>query len=89
MVNIVWDHGFKRAYEKRIRNDENLKKKFWKSVKSFSADPFSRQLRTHKLTGKLQGLWAFSVETNVRVIFSFLKEDEVLFIDIGSHEEVY
>ena len=89
MINIIWDHGFKKAYEKKVRNDEDLKKKFWKSMKLFSADPFNKQLRTHKLTGKLQGLWAFSIEYNVRVIFSFLKENEVLLIDIGSHEEVY
>ena len=89
MINFIWDHGFKKAYEKKVRNDEDLKKKFWKSMKLFSADPFNKQLRTHKLTGKLQGLWAFSIEYNVRVIFSFLKENEVLLIDIGSHEEVY
>jgi addiction module RelE/StbE family toxin len=89
MINFIWDQGFKKAYEKKVRNDEDLKKKFWKSMKLFSADPFNKQLRTHKLTGKLQGLWAFSIEYNVRVIFSFLKENEVLLIDIGSHEEVY
>jgi addiction module RelE/StbE family toxin len=89
MINLIWDQGFKKAYEKKVRNDEDLKKKFWKSMKLFSADPFNKQLRTHKLTGKLQGLWAFSIEYNVRVIFSLLKENEVLLIDIGSHEEVY
>jgi len=52
MINIIWDQGFKKAYEKKVRNDEDLKKKFWKSMKLFSADPFNKQLRTHKLTGK-------------------------------------
>ena len=37
----------------------------------------------------LKGLWAFSVDYDTRVIFSFLKDDEVLPIDIGSHDEVY
>jgi mRNA-degrading endonuclease YafQ of YafQ-DinJ toxin-antitoxin module len=58
-------------------------------MKLFSADPFNKQLRTHKLTGKLQGLWAFSVDYDVRVVFSFLNENEVLLIDLGSHDEVY
>jgi proteic killer suppression protein len=89
MINIVWDPGFKKAYQKKIKNDDNLKKRFWKTMKLFSSNPFSKQLRTHKLTGTLQGLWAFSVDYNTRVIFSFLKEDEILFIDIGSHDEVY
>ena len=45
--------------------------------------------RTHKLTGRLEGLWAFSVSYDYRVIFKFLKEDEILLIDIVTHDEVY
>ena len=89
MINIVWDNGFKKAYRKKLKNDSDLKKKFIKSMKLFSADPFNKQLRTHKLTGKLHGLWAFSVDYDVRIIFAFLEENEVLLIDIGGHEEVY
>ncbi|HNS79794.1 MAG TPA: type II toxin-antitoxin system mRNA interferase toxin, RelE/StbE family [Syntrophorhabdus sp.] len=89
MINIVWDPGFKKAYQKKIKTDDNLKKKFWKTMKLFSSNPFSKQLRTHKLTGTLKGLWAFSVDYDTRVIFSFLTDDEILLIDIGSHDEVY
>jgi addiction module RelE/StbE family toxin len=89
MISIVWDPGFKKLYQKKIKNDDNLKKRFWKTMKLFSSNPFSKQLRTHKLTGTLQGLWAFSVDYDTRVIFSFLKDDEILLIDIGSHDEVY
>ena len=52
-------------------------------------NPFDARLRTHKLTGKLEGLWAFSVDYGCRVIFNFLKEGEVLLIDVGGHDEVY
>lgn len=89
MINIFWDPGFKRAYQKKIKTDDNLKKKFWKTMKLFSSNPFSKQLRTHKLTVTLKGLWAFSVDYDTRVIFSFLTDDEILLIDIGSHDEVY
>ena len=58
MINIVWDPSVKKAYQKKIKNDDNLKKRFWKTMKLFSSKPFSEQLRTHKLTGTLQGLWA-------------------------------
>ena len=77
MINIVRDPGFKKAYQKKIKTDDNLK------------NPFSKQLRTHKLTGTLKVLWAFSVDYDTRVIFSFLTDDEILLIDIGSHDEVY
>jgi mRNA-degrading endonuclease YafQ of YafQ-DinJ toxin-antitoxin module len=55
----------------------------------FAKNPFQPRLRTHKLTGKLDGLWAFSVNFDCRVIFKFLSKNEVLLIEIGGHDEVY
>jgi len=26
VINITWDHGFKRIYKKKIKNDDELKK---------------------------------------------------------------
>ncbi|MDI6727557.1 MAG: type II toxin-antitoxin system mRNA interferase toxin, RelE/StbE family [Thermodesulfovibrionales bacterium] len=89
MIKITWDQGFKRVYRKEIKPDNNLKKRFWDVMDMFSKNPFNPRLRTHKLTGKLEGLWAFSVTYDCRVIFKFLDKNEVLLIDIGGHDEVY
>lgn len=89
MIKATWDQGFKRSYKKKIKNNQELKKRFWDAVELFSKEPFNSRLRTHKLTGKLKGLWAFSVAFDCRVIFKFLDKDEVLLIDIGGHDEVY
>ncbi|MBI4684764.1 MAG: type II toxin-antitoxin system mRNA interferase toxin, RelE/StbE family [Nitrospirae bacterium] len=89
MIKIIWDQGFKRIYKKKIKNDEELKKKFWNAIELFSNEPFNSRLRTHKLTGRLEGLWAFSVNYDCRVVFRFLDKSEVLLIDIGGHDEVY
>lgn len=51
----------------------------------FGRDPFNPQLKTHKLHGKLQEYWGYSVDFKYRVIFSFLNGGEVLFFDIGPH----
>ena len=89
MIKIFWDQGFKKTYQKKVKNNPTLKKRFWKGMGLFSKEPFHPTLRTHKLIGKLGGLWAFSVAYDCRVIFRFLNGDEVLLIDIGGHEEVY
>ena len=89
MIKITWDQGFKRIYKKKVKNNIELKKKFWDSIETFSKNPFNPKLKTHKLTGKLKGLWAFSITYDYRVIFKFLNEDKVLLIDIGGHDEVY
>ena len=89
MINAIWDEGFKRSYKKRVKVDSNLKKKFWTRMEIFSDDPFANQLKTHKLSGKIKGYWAFSVDDDCRVVFEFIGEDSVLLVDIGSHDEVY
>jgi addiction module RelE/StbE family toxin len=58
-------------------------------VELFKNNPFEPKLRTHKLSGKLKDLWSFSLEYDLRVIFSFASQARVIFVDIGSHKEVY
>ena len=89
MIRVSWDQGFKRIYKKKVKNDAEFKGRFWVAMELFSGDPFTPRLRTHKLTGKLEGLWAFSVDFDCRVIFKFLSKNEILLIDIGGHDEVY
>ena len=90
MINLVWDTAFKRSYKKRISGDPFLKESFWDSIEDFTKKPFDSHLKTHKLTGKLNGLWAFSVAPDCRIIFKFLNDGKsALLIDIGSHDEVY
>ena len=67
-----------------------IRDRFWSAMELFGSDPFAHVLRTHKLTGKLSGCWAFSVEHDCRVVFQFVKgHGKVLLIDVGTHEEVY
>jgi addiction module RelE/StbE family toxin len=89
VIKVSWDQGFKRAYRKKVKNDAELKGKFWDAMEIFEKDPFNPRLRTHKLTGKLEGLWAFSVSFDCRVICKFISKTEILLIDIGGHDEVY
>jgi len=89
MIRIAWDQGFEKIYRRKVRNDALLKQRFWKAMELFSRNPFHPRLRTHKLSGKLEGLWAFTVAYDCRVVFKFLNGDEVLLVDVGGHEEVY
>jgi mRNA-degrading endonuclease YafQ of YafQ-DinJ toxin-antitoxin module len=89
VIKAVWDEGFKRTYKKRIKKNEELRRRFWRRLDVFLTNPFSPGLRTHKLSGKLEGQWAFSVDDDCRVVFEFVGEDLVLLMDIGGHDEVY
>jgi len=89
VIEAIWDEGFKRSYRRRVRKNEGLRRKFWKRLELFLSNPFAKQLRTHKLSGKLEGQWAFSIDEDLRVVFEFIGEDRALLIEIGTHDEVY
>ncbi|MCK6621468.1 MAG: type II toxin-antitoxin system mRNA interferase toxin, RelE/StbE family [Calditrichaceae bacterium] len=89
MVEIAFSSSFKKSFKKRIEGRGRLEEKFWRKVEIFILDPFDRQLRTHKLSGKLKDLWSFSMEYDLRIIFYFVDDTHAVFVDIGSHDEVY
>ena len=45
-------------------------------------------LDDHQLTGKLAGKRALSITSDTRLVYKET-EDEILFLDIGTHNQVY
>ena len=89
MTEIVLSSGFRKAYKRKVRGNKVLETRFRDRAAIFENSPFDPRLKTHKLSGELHDLWSFSVDYDVRVIFSFMEADKALFVDIGTHEEVY
>jgi mRNA-degrading endonuclease YafQ of YafQ-DinJ toxin-antitoxin module len=88
-MQVSFSPAFKRAFKKRTKGNAELDKKFWIALEQFMVDPFDPNLKTHKLSGKLKLLWSFSVDYDARVIFYFTKDEKAVFVDFGSHDEVY
>ena len=93
-MNLVFASSFKRAYKATIKRKPQLKSKIENKLRLLADNPFDVSLRTHKLKGKLSNSWSCTVEYDCRIIFNFVKnlnsqEEEILLIDIGTHEEVY
>ena len=82
MIKIAYSPVFARAYKKQIKNQSGLQKLFSERVDLFIQDPYHPQLRTHKLKGILKHF-------HLRVIFYFASDNEVIFENIGKHDEVY
>jgi len=89
IVEVSFSSSFKRAFKKRIKGNADLEARFWQKMEQFAVDPFDPSLKTHKLSGKLKELWSFSVDSDGMVLFYFTEEEKAVFVDIGSHDEVY
>jgi mRNA interferase YafQ len=91
---LTTDERFKRSFKRLVRKNPQLQDKILAVLELLGNDPFTPSLKSHKLTGQLQGLWACSVAYDCRIIFAFKKdsvteEDLIVLVDIGSHDEVY
>jgi addiction module RelE/StbE family toxin len=89
-MEVSFSSTFKRTFRKRVQSTD-IETEFWNRLERFVNDPFDAKLKTHKLSGKLKGLWSFSIENNLRVVFYFTKDKppKAIFVDIGTHDEVY
>jgi mRNA-degrading endonuclease YafQ of YafQ-DinJ toxin-antitoxin module len=89
MIKIAYSPAFARAYKKQIKNQSGLQQLFSERVGLFIQDPYHPQLRTHKLKGVLKNFYSFSIDYDLRVIFYFASDNEVIFENLGKHDEVY
>jgi mRNA-degrading endonuclease YafQ of YafQ-DinJ toxin-antitoxin module len=89
-MDVSFSSSFQRTFRKRIK-DTTTESIFWAALEGFINDPFDARLRTHKLSGELKSLWSFSVQYDTRVVFFFTedKPPKAVFVDIGTHDEVY
>jgi len=80
-IHITSD--FKKSYNRLPANIQLLadKKNDW-----FIENPQDPRLKTHNLKGELVGFWAYSINYHYRIMFKFMGNNEVLYIDIGTHE---
>jgi len=90
-MEISFSEPFRKAFKRKARFNPEFEAQFWPSLELFIHDPFHPRLKTHKLSGKLRHLWSFSIDYEHRVVFYFTKDNpkKAIFVDIGTHEEVY
>jgi len=88
-MKILYQNSFKKSYKKRFFNNKRLINIISLRIQQFNINPNDIQLRTHTLSGAKKGLHSFSVTGDIRIIFYYDQNDNAVFIDIGTHNQVY
>lgn len=81
-MRIYYSSKFKREYMRLPKGIKGLAEE--KEI-IFRKNPFDATLNTHKLHGRLNEYWAFSVDHTYRIIFEFAKKDVIWFHSVGDH----
>ncbi len=91
---MVYKLIFPERYLKRARQflkkHPTLLKQYQKTIELLELNPQHPSLRLHALDGRLKGLSSVSVNMSYRILLEIIiKKNEIIFVDIGSHEQVY
>ena len=89
-MKIAFDSSFKKSYSEKIKGNKEKEELFWLAVEYFLKNPYHTSFKTHKLSGKLKGLWSFSIKNDFRIVFYTADDNsKVIFTYVGSSKEVY
>jgi len=91
---VVYKLIFPERYLKRARQflkkHPALLKQYQKTIELLELNPQHPSLRLHALDGRFKGLSSVSVNMSYRILLEIIiKKNEIIFVDIGSHEQVY
>ena len=90
MFTIVTTEYFLRRLRKFLKKHPDLQERFAHVVDDLKQDPFAPHLAYHPLSGMLKDAQAVSVTYEYRIILRIeVTDQEIILLDIGSHDEVY
>lgn len=78
---------FRTEFLKRARKlDKSLFDKLFEKTELLRNRSNHSDLRVHKLHGKLSKYYSFSIDYNLRVVFWFKSDNEIVLVDLGNHD---
>jgi len=78
---------FKPVFVRQFKLLETeLQAEILEKIEQFKNTKNHRQLKVHKLKGRLAERHSFSVNYKIRIVFNYLSKQEVVLLAIGDHE---
>ena len=88
-MNAKFSPSVQKELQKIQRKDSKLANRIEKQIALFEENPKHPSLRTHKLSGATDNMWSISITMSIRMVYVLLDRSSVVFVKIGTHNEVY
>ena len=90
MPKILYTDSYVKRARRFIKRHPELIGQYEKTLKLLEVNPSHPSLHLHRLTGKLSGLFAVSINMTYRISLEFvIREDTIIPVNVGTHDEVY
>lgn len=89
MLKIEFTGPYYETLQELLKEQPDLSAEIDRRVKLFLKNSKDTRLYNHSLTGRLEGRWAFSITSDIRIVYEILGKNTVRFLAIGGHAKVY
>lgn len=87
---LVFTEQYDRRASRFLKRHPDLRQQYLKTLQLLAADPFHPSLRLHALKGKLADLHSVSINLSYRISLElWIREQEIIPINVGGHDAVY
>ncbi len=87
---LIYPDSYIRRARKFLRKHPEIHSQYRKTLQLLELDPYHPSLRLHNLEGHLKGLSSVSINMSYRIVLELeIRGEEIILINIGSHDQVY
>jgi mRNA-degrading endonuclease YafQ of YafQ-DinJ toxin-antitoxin module len=87
---LLFPESYIRRARKFLQRHPELLGQYRKTLELLELNPHHPSLRLHRLQGKLADLHSVSINISYRITLELIvSEQEIILVNIGTHDEVY
>jgi len=87
---IIYPEGYIKRVKKFLRRHPEIRNQYGKTLELLEINPYHPSLRIHKLQGGLSDLSSVSINLRYRILLEMvIQENDIILVDIGTHDQVY
>jgi mRNA-degrading endonuclease YafQ of YafQ-DinJ toxin-antitoxin module len=87
---LLFPESYIRRAHKFLQRHPELLGQYRKTLELLELNPHHPSLRLHRLQGKLADLHSVSINISYRITLELIvSEQEIILVNIGTHDEVY
>jgi addiction module RelE/StbE family toxin len=87
---LIYPESYVRKAKKFLRKHPEVRNQYQKTLELLEVNPHHPSLRLHDLQGRLSGLSSVSINMSYRIVLEMvIRDNDIILVDVGNHDQVY
>ena len=87
---ILYPDSYVKRAKKFLKKHPEIHSQYEKTLELLEINPQHPSIRLHGLRGRLEGLSSVSINMSYRIVLELIiRDDDIILIDVGNHDQVY